>query len=47
MAQKKKKGPPPKTKETKRHRSVQEIIFIAFAVLMVFLMVIGTISYAF
>ena len=47
MAQKKKKGPTPKVKETKSHRSWQQIVFIAFAILMVFLMVIGTISYAF
>ena len=47
MAQKKKKGPSPNIKETKRHRSWQEIVFIAFAILMVLLMVVGTISYAF
>ena len=47
MAQRKKKGPAPHVKEPKKHRSWQEIVFIAFAILMVILMVAGTISYAF
>ncbi|MBN2500110.1 MAG: hypothetical protein JXB38_05025 [Anaerolineales bacterium] len=47
MAQKKKKGPAPRTKEPKARRSWQQIIFIAFAILMVFLMIVGTFAYAF
>jgi hypothetical protein len=42
MAQKKKKGPPPRSKEEKKKQlSVSQLVFTAFALLIVIIMILG------